>query len=134
MSPRIRRTALTIVALAVVCSAPSAKELNLRSYGTTPQMQVNKCPPSMVGTWPDCTCPPNMYLDRGTCFRIVASKFCIWHENNGTPLGIGGSCPIGPESEIGSPCTCTRTVEHKVVVHHGTVAVAPLPGQPSTVR
>ena len=54
-------------------------------------------------------------------------KVCFWKENNGTLFGISGKCPIGQQSVVGSPCTCTRTVEHNVTSHDGTVIEIPAP-------
>ena len=135
MHPLICRSVLALAAIALASGAPLAKQLNLQPPRLTPQIAPRTCPPSMVGTWPNCTCPPNKVLYKGTCLPLIfGDEFCLWRENNGTPFGISGVCAVPYDSAVGSPCTCTSTVEHKVIVKHGTVVAAPPPAPPSTLH
>ena len=125
MHPLIPRSVLAFAVFAVATGTPLAKQLNLQPPMLTPRMAPRECPPSMVGTWPNCVVIIQPH---------IAKNFCVWRENNGTPFGIGGNCPMPDNSAVGAPCTCTHTVEHKIIVHHGTVVAARPPGQPSTVH
>ena len=63
-----------------------------------------------------------------------STKVCFWKFNNGTPFGVSGQCPVGPGASVGTPCTCTRTVEHNVTSHAGTVIEIPAGGTSSPVH
>ncbi len=131
MHALIRLAVLTFAA-AAVGGAPSAKALDLQPHGVNPQ----KCPSFATGTWPNCSCLPDTVLYNGACVHVpaLANKFCVWRENNGTPFGVSGNCPAAANTEVGAPCACERTVEHKVVVHHGTVVAAPAAGPASVIH
>ncbi len=133
MRPWITGAAAAVAAVVIFCGALSAKELNVSPYAANPQVQVPKCPPPLTGTWPACVCPPGHIC--GVPPRPPPqAKLCFWRENNGTLFGVSGNCPAASSLEVGAPCTCERTVEHKVVVHHGTVVAAPAAGPASVIH
>ena len=109
MRALIRLAALAITAFVIVGGASSAKQLNLNSYGASPQTQLPR--------------PPHR------------AQLCFWRENNGTPLGISGNCAASAASALGSACTCMlRLQSGKFIYHHGTVIAAPETGPASNVN
>ena len=66
-------------------------------------------------------------LNKHTLMPPATVKVCFWKANNGTLFGISGQCPLGQGSVVGSPCNCTRTVEHNITTHAGTVMEIPAP-------
>ena len=62
---------------------------------------------------------------RSKALIINHKRLCAWRENNGTSFGKSGFCHWSDDADIGSSCTCERTVEHNHEVHAGTVIEAP---------
>jgi hypothetical protein len=65
---------------------------------------------------------------------VNLKRLCSWKEYPQAGFPKSGFCRWSDGARVGTPCSCTRTVEHAKEEHEGSVIEAPPSGESTPVR